>query len=84
MNFATCKTCGSELKIDAATQAVRCEFCDGPLVLRRHHGLFSDRTRHWLSIGPLPICQITRPPTNPCGSFCTAAAGPRHHPVSSR
>ncbi len=55
MDFATCKTCGSELKIDAATQAARCEFCDGPLVPRRRHGLFSDR-KAMASIGIGTAC----------------------------
>lgn len=55
MNFATCKTCGGELKIDAGTQAARCEFCDGPLMPRRSHGLFSDR-KAMASIGLGTAC----------------------------
>ncbi len=57
MNITTCKTCGSELKIDPATRAARCEFCDGPVLPRRNYGLFSDR-RTMAAIGLAVVCSV--------------------------
>ena len=55
MNFATCKTCGGELKIDAQTQAARCEFCDGVTLPAHRNGLFADRLA-MLAIGLGVLC----------------------------
>ncbi len=55
MTFATCKTCGGELKVDAQSQAARCEFCDGAAPHTRRNGLFSDRLA-MLAIGLGVVC----------------------------
>ncbi len=55
MTFATCKTCGGELKIDAQSQAARCEFCDGVAPPTRRDSMFADRLA-MLAIGLAVIC----------------------------
>ena len=42
MEFATCKTCGNELRVDVETQAARCSLCDGPILPKRNNGMFAD------------------------------------------
>lgn len=55
MTFASCKTCGRELKIDAQSQSARCEFCDGFAPPKRRNGLFADRLA-MLAIGLGVVC----------------------------